>query len=654
MAGAVRTITTRFVADISQWSRQMNQAQSTMSRVGKSMTAIGSKLTMAVTLPILAVGTAATKMAMEAVESENLFNESMGSMANKTRLWSEELSKALGLNSYNVRKTVGTYNVMLTSMGLSTDAAYRMSTGLTKLSYDMASFYNLSNEDAMQKLQSGISGEVEPLKRLGIVVNETMVKTYALKNGLVKQGQEMSEGQKVVARYLTIMDATKKAQGDLARTMNSPSNQLRMLKEKMSLLGIEIGQKLIPVMQKLISFANVMLNVWNNLNPATQNTILAVTGLAAAIGPLVLAIGAATTALNFMMANPVVAAIAGIGALVEVLAVATNGFGFFEKAQRSAQDEIIETTAKMISQKKAANDLGNAIIGVSSIEAKQAKDRYYNDLMKESQAYELLLSQRRELEKRQESKLYPVGFDMTTQIDVKQKQIVESMNKMKESRKKMDEAQTIIDGWKKIETPKWEPPSGSDDWFDDWKDEFEKLGGSGSETYDKMTDKVKEFVDAIKSQTKEFNNFVGVFEKASSDSPIGMNRWINRLKGQLNAIKTYQQSINILQDKAAKGVISQGLFSELQGLGPTAAKQLQVLSKATNAQLKQANSLYGQKYGIAQSLAYQKVNSDMAAEAKVVQIINNFNGGAKDEEITKISKKISDQIIQQLKQKGIL
>jgi len=649
-SGVIRTITTRFVADISQWSQQMNQAQSTMTRIGQTMTAIGAKMTMAITLPVLAVGGSFTKMATEAVESENLFAESMGSMANKARAWSEELSKSLGLNAYNVRKTVGTYNVMLASMGMSEQAAYDMATSLTKLSYDMASFYNLSNEDAMAKLQSGISGEVEPLKRLGIVVNETAVKTYALNNGLIKQGQEMTDTQKVIARYMTIMEMTKKAQGDLARTLDSPSNQLRMLKERMSMLGIEIGQKLIPIMQRLMSFANGLLNAWNNLNPATQDTILAVIGVTAAIGPLILVVGALTTALAFLAANPVVAVIGGIAALATGITVATDGFGIFEQSQRKTQDRMIQTTAEMIRQKKAAGDLGNAMLQVSYIEAKQAQERYRNDYYKQMQTYWTLLSQKAELVKRKQSGIFRPGTSLDPEIEAADKAVKNQIEKIRQTQKQIDDAGNIMKEWEKIETPKINIP----DSVSDLTEEFKALGTTGTDTYDKLTDKVKEFIDAIRSQAREFSNFVGIFEKATYDQPINMERWINRLKGQLNALKTYQQSLATLQQKANQGIIGQDVYNELAALGPSAAKQLQVVAKASNAQLQQVNSLFGQKSNIATSLAYDAVKRDMASQANVVQVINNFNGNAKDEDTTRLADKITDQVVKNLKRKGVL
>jgi hypothetical protein len=143
------------------------------------MSKVGNTLTLGVSVPLIAAGTAATKMAMEAVESENLFEVSMGNMAGAAREWSEQLRKELGLNAYDLRKNVGTFDAMLTSMGLSEKQAYDFSTSLTKLSYDMASFYNLKPEEAFDKIKSGISGEAEPLKALGILVNDNTIKTYA-------------------------------------------------------------------------------------------------------------------------------------------------------------------------------------------------------------------------------------------------------------------------------------------------------------------------------------------------------------------------------------------------------------------------------------------------------------------------------------------
>ncbi len=193
------------------------------------------------------VGMSSLSMANDAVESENLFAVSMKSMAKEARSWSKDLQDSLGLNAVELRKNVGVFNTMFMSMGLGKQAAYDMSTGLTELANDMASFYNLSPEDAFDKLRAGITGETEPLKRLGILVDENTTKTYAYANGITKQGKDLTQTQKLQARYAAILAQTANAQGDLARTIDSPVNQIRVLNSMLDQAKIELGQAFQPI-----------------------------------------------------------------------------------------------------------------------------------------------------------------------------------------------------------------------------------------------------------------------------------------------------------------------------------------------------------------------------------------------------------------------
>lgn len=294
MQQELKQTTTELNTKSSSWyklSESMEKAGEKMKSVGEKISSVGSKLSTAVTLPLVGIGTAATKMAMDAVESENLFEVAMGSMAGDARKWSEETSKALGLNAYNVRKNVATYNSMLTSMGLTTQESLKMSEGLTQLSYDMASFYNLKPEEAFEKLKSGISGEAEPLKALGILVNDNTIKTYAYYHGIAKQGEALTEQQKVMARYGVIMESTKNAQGDLGRTMDSPTNKLRIMKEQAEQIGIQFGQILIPILEKLIAVIKPLMDRFQGLSKEQQESIVKIGLIVAAIGPVILIVG---------------------------------------------------------------------------------------------------------------------------------------------------------------------------------------------------------------------------------------------------------------------------------------------------------------------------------------------------------------------------
>lgn len=210
------------------------------------------------------------QLGMDAIESDNLFEVSMGNMADSVRDWSEEVGNALGLSATEMRKNVGTIYNMTTSMGLAEDNALKMSKGVTLLANDMASFYNLSTDEAFSKINAGLTGETEPLKRLGILVDENTIKQVAYQQGIAETGSELTQQQKVLARYCAILQQTGNAQGDLARTLDSPSNQLRQLKSQVQQLGITFGSFFMPVLQAVIpyvtAFAKVITYALNSLS----------------------------------------------------------------------------------------------------------------------------------------------------------------------------------------------------------------------------------------------------------------------------------------------------------------------------------------------------------------------------------------------------
>lgn len=265
---------------IRQFDRQMTAMSRKLDRAGRA-------LTMGMTLPLAAAGAAAVKMAMDAQESENLFKVAMGNASKDARQWSESMSDALGLNAYEVRKNVGTFNQMLKSLGLGSKQSVEMAKGLTQLSADMASFYNLKPEEAFQKLQAGISGEIEPLKRLGVVVNEATVKQFAYKTGIAAVGSELSEQQKVQARYGVIMQQTANAQGDLARTQDSATNQMRRLQAETAETAIKFGEVLLPILQDVVGAGNAVVGWLDDMSEGQRKATVYAGLFAASMGPAV-------------------------------------------------------------------------------------------------------------------------------------------------------------------------------------------------------------------------------------------------------------------------------------------------------------------------------------------------------------------------------
>lgn len=621
-------------ADLTSLNNGLKQTESSLQQTASRMRAIGATMTVAVTAPIVAAGTAITKMAMDAQESENLFQVSMGNMADSARQWSEELRKQLGLNSYEIRRNVGIFNTMFTSMGLGEKASYDMSKGLTKLAYDMASFYNLNTEDAFIKLQAGISGETEPLKRLGILVDETTIKQWAMTNGLIKQGQELSQQQKVLARYGAIMDATAKAQGDLARTIDSPANKLRILKSNVQQTAVELGNNLLPIFAKTLDAINKAVTWFSKLDGSIKNAIMTIAGLAAVIGPVLLTFSALAPAIA-ALGTPLGATIAGVGLLTAALIYLYNTNEDIRIQFNSVFNDIQNTMISVGNEMKTFWDQwGNEITAVFNFVFKSA-----------TMQLEIALEQVKVLIRAVNlisEKNFAGAAGALASLPYQQLKVMDRIEKRDQLRKY-----------------KWTVPGQSSSsktnndiakWSADMDKAFNAAGNTGAKVYDSLADKVKEFITAIKDQTNAYMNFVGLFDKANSNMAISGERWLNRLKGQLVAMQTYQQSVAVLQSKAQSGVISSALFEQLKAMGPAGAKQLQAVAKMSDTQLREASGLYGQRLDISQEMAYNDALSNRAKEKALNQIVINITGNnfTNEEEVDRLL----DKAIQKLSLAG--
>lgn len=256
-------------ANTQQLRKELNNTNSKIDGLKKSASKSGAGVMSAfkklktgiVALGIGKVIADSIKTGMDAVESDSLFETSLGNMADDVRAWSDEVSNALGLNAVAMRKNTGVIYNMTTSMGLAEDNALKMSKGISLLSEDMASFYNLDSKEAFNKLRAGLTGETEPLKALGILVDENTVKQVAYSEGIAENGAELTQQQKVLARYMAILKQTGNAQGDLARTIDSPSNQLRILKNQVSQLGLAFSNFLLPVVSAVLPYITAFTKV---------------------------------------------------------------------------------------------------------------------------------------------------------------------------------------------------------------------------------------------------------------------------------------------------------------------------------------------------------------------------------------------------------
>lgn len=191
------------------------------------------------------------ELASDLSEVQNVVDTTFGSDADKINTWAANAATSFGMSELAAKQYTGTLGAMLKSQGITSDSVVELSENLVGLAGDMASFYNLDIETAFEKIRSGISGETEPLKQLGINMSVTNMEAYALAEGIEKPWRKMSQQEQTMLRYQYLLQQTADAQGDFAKTSDSYANQQRIMELTMQNLSAELGEKLLPVALEL-------------------------------------------------------------------------------------------------------------------------------------------------------------------------------------------------------------------------------------------------------------------------------------------------------------------------------------------------------------------------------------------------------------------
>jgi hypothetical protein len=189
------------------------------------------------------------------IENLNLFNVSMGQYAEEARNYAEQVGEVMGINPGEWMRNQGVFMTITEGFGVASDRAYTMSKNLTQLTYDLASFVNISTSDAFQKLESGISGELEPLRRLGYDLSVARLQQEAYNLGIEKSVTAMTQAEKAELRYYAIMTQVTNAQGDMARTLEAPANQLRILQAQVEQATRALGNLFLPILKAILPYA---------------------------------------------------------------------------------------------------------------------------------------------------------------------------------------------------------------------------------------------------------------------------------------------------------------------------------------------------------------------------------------------------------------
>lgn len=311
----IATLAVRLIGDIREYNKSMTdaekQAQKTANTIGKnlqdvgqSISSVGQKATLGLTLPIVALGATAISAASSLEETRNKANVVFGDMSQTVLDWSKTSATAFGQSQQQALDAAATYGNLFTALGVGQKPAADMSMSLVQLASDLASFNDADPSEVLLALRSGLSGEVEPLKKFGVAMNEATLKAKAMELGMGDNLQALTEAQKLQLRYALIMQQTTVAQGDFARTADGLANSQRTLKAQFTDAAAALGTQLLPLALKFVTFLTALIEKFAHLPPGMQKFIVIVLAVVAAVGPLLMVIGSI---------------VSGVGALIPLL-----------------------------------------------------------------------------------------------------------------------------------------------------------------------------------------------------------------------------------------------------------------------------------------------------------------------------------------------
>ena len=201
--------------------------------------------------------------ATDYIETVNLFQVSMGEFYDEAYDYAMLVNDRLGIDPNEWMRAQGVFMSMANGFGLARQQAYDLSEGLTELAYDLSSLYNEDAEQSVLRLQSALSGEIEPIRRLGISISQATLQEYALAHGIDESVAAMTEQEKALLRSLVLMEGAGRigAIGDFAKTLESPANSMRVLRQEINQLGRALGTLLLPILVQIIPWVQAFVEV---------------------------------------------------------------------------------------------------------------------------------------------------------------------------------------------------------------------------------------------------------------------------------------------------------------------------------------------------------------------------------------------------------
>ena len=245
--------------------RDGKRADSTLTGLTKSLFSLKGILGAVSVYKLTNMFAEFTKSAMDMTESIHLFNVAMGDMAEDTEKVVRVMSQISGLDNTKLLDTIGSYNLLARSMGVTAKNAQVLSVNTSKLAIDLSALTNRSIQKVSEDLRSGLIGQAKTMYKYGIDVTEASIKQEALNRGIAKSVRHMSQSEKMTLRYAVMIRQASLSHGDFAKTIDTPANQLRILSERMLTLGRTIGTIFIPMIARLLPWINALITVLTRL-----------------------------------------------------------------------------------------------------------------------------------------------------------------------------------------------------------------------------------------------------------------------------------------------------------------------------------------------------------------------------------------------------
>ena len=256
----IKGIGSQFKKTSSEIENDASSLKTRVSGIGTLTRKLGSLLVGAFAVKKLTdFGKSCLELGSDLAEVQNVVDVTFPNITAQVDKFAKSAAQSFGLSETMAKQFTGTFGAMAKAFGFSEEQAYDMGASLTKLAGDVASFYNLSQDEAYTKLKSVFTGETESLKDLGVVMTQTALDSYALANGFGKTTAKMSEAEKVALRYSFVQNQLAAAQGDFARTSGSWANQVRILTLQFDSLKATIGQGLINIFTPVIRVINTVI-----------------------------------------------------------------------------------------------------------------------------------------------------------------------------------------------------------------------------------------------------------------------------------------------------------------------------------------------------------------------------------------------------------